>query len=173
MKFRFMLAVLALLLLPCAALAAAPTANFTVTPSTGYAPLTVTIVNVSTGAPTDLNYSFGDGSANSTSTLGFTHTFQSAGTYTITLFANNSDGNSTKVNTVTVNTLSGLTVVPNVGSVYNLKTYSTTSPNVTISSTTGGLYNSVSNVITSGYTLASLAILALAAAAILRYLGYF
>ena len=172
MKLRFILMVLALLLLPSAALAVAPVANFTVTPSTGYAPLTVTIVNVSTGAPTDLNYSFNDGSANGTSGLGFTHTYTTAGTYTIALSANNSDGRSTLTRTVTVSVLPPMTVTPTIGSVYNLKTYSTTSPNVTISSTSGGLYTSVQSSIASGYVLLSMGLVTLGAAAILRYLGY-
>jgi PKD repeat protein len=84
----------------------APTANFSLTPSTGLAPLSVAFTDTSTGTPTSWAWNFGD-AATSTS-QNPSHSFTSAGLYTVTLTATNSGGSTNHSATVTV------TVVPPV-----------------------------------------------------------
>jgi PKD repeat protein len=83
-----------------------PVANFTATPSTGTAPLSVQFNDTSAGglaAPTSWLWNFGDGTQGST-VQNATHTFTAAGTYTVTLQTRNGAGVSTPVTgTVTVN----------------------------------------------------------------------
>jgi PKD repeat protein len=74
-----------------------PTANFTGTPTSGLAPLTVAFTDSSTGNPTSWSWNFGD---NGTSTQQSpSHTYQSAGTYTVTLTATNAGGSDTLTRT--------------------------------------------------------------------------
>ncbi len=81
----------------------APVADFTGTPTTGDAPLTVAFNDVSSGAVTSWAWNFGDAG---TSTLqNPSHTYTAVGTYTVTLTATGpggSDGN-TKLNYITAN----------------------------------------------------------------------
>lgn len=81
-----------------------PTANFSFTPLTGGAPLTVTFINNSVNASSYL-WNFGDGSAASTA-IAPNHIYQTSGNYTISLTATNQYGTNqiTKVITVTVAT---------------------------------------------------------------------
>ena len=77
-------------------------ADFSATPLSGTAPLTVTFTNQSTGDYTDLMWNFGDGI---TSTLiNPTHTYGLAGAYTVTLQASGLGGTAgiTRPNTITV-----------------------------------------------------------------------
>jgi len=68
-------------------------AGFNATPITGWLPLTVTFTNQSIGDYTDLFWDFGD---SVTSTLDHpTHTYTTAGSYTVTLTANGPGGTST------------------------------------------------------------------------------
>jgi len=69
-----------------------PVAAFTVSQTSGTAPVTVTFTDRSTNTPTGWLWNFGDGS---TSTVrNPTHTFSSAGSFTTTLVASNSAGSS-------------------------------------------------------------------------------
>jgi len=85
-----------------------PTVDFTASPTSGNAPLTVTFTDLSKpgdGASiTSRLWNLGDGT---TSTLqNPTHTYQAAGSYTVTLTVTNNFGNSkteTKTNYITVN----------------------------------------------------------------------
>ena len=80
-----------------------PTANFTGSPTSGTAPLSVSFTDSSTGGPTSWSWSFGDGG---TSTQQHpNHTYQSSGTYTVTLTASNAGGPDTltRTNYITVN----------------------------------------------------------------------
>jgi PKD repeat protein len=71
----------------------APVASFTGTPTTGTAPLAVTFTDTSTNTPTSWLWNFGDGS---TSTLqNPSHTYMSAGTYSVSLNAANAGGSNT------------------------------------------------------------------------------
>lgn len=89
-------------------LPSSPTADFTASPTSGFASLTVVFTDLSKpgdGATiTGRLWNFGD---NTTSTeQNPTHTYQAAGTYTVTLTVTNSFGNSkteTKTNYITVN----------------------------------------------------------------------
>ena len=77
-----------------------PTANFSFTPLTGAAPLSVTFVNTSVNAAT-YSWSFGDNTALSTA-IAPTHIYQTSGNYTITLTAANQYGSSAISKNVTV-----------------------------------------------------------------------
>ena len=79
-----------------------PVANFAGAPTSGGAPLNVTFTDQSTGSPTGWSWVFGDGG---TSTLkNPTHTYASAGSYTVTLTATNGCGSDpeTKTDYITV-----------------------------------------------------------------------
>jgi PKD repeat protein len=81
---------------------AAPVANFTGTPTSGSAPLTVNFTNSSTGSITSYAWDFGD---TGTSTLvSPSHVYSSAGTYTVSLTVTGPGGSDTltRTNYVTV-----------------------------------------------------------------------
>ncbi len=89
----------------------APVAAFTGTPTSGVAPLTVNFTDQSTGPPTSWSWTFGDGG---TSTLqNPSHTYTTAGTYTVSLTATNSVGsdNETKTNYITATEPSAWTTI--------------------------------------------------------------
>jgi PKD repeat protein len=83
---------------------AIPVADFTYTPTTGNAPLTVQFIDTSTHLPTAWLWTFGDGT---TSTWKHpTHTYTAPGTYTVTLRATNERGfDDSSGKTVTVTAL--------------------------------------------------------------------
>jgi len=68
----------------------APVANFTATPTSGAAPLTVQFTDASTNTPTSWAWTFGDGVTSTTQNP--SHEYTAAGTYTVTLTATNSAG---------------------------------------------------------------------------------
>jgi len=73
----------------------APTAVFKATVTSGYAPLTVQFVDVSSNSPNSWVWSFGDGS---TSTLqNPVHTYTLPGTFAVTLTASNVMGSNTQI----------------------------------------------------------------------------
>ncbi len=72
------------------------TADFTGTPTTGTAPLTVQFTDKSTGSPTMWSWNFGDNSTEMVANP--SHTYAAPGTYTVTLTASSqTGGSSTKV----------------------------------------------------------------------------
>jgi PKD repeat protein len=75
----------------------APVANFTGTPTTGPAPLTVLFTDTSTNAPMTWNWTFGDG--NSSILQNPSHTYTVAGTYSVTLTVSNAGGSNTTLKT--------------------------------------------------------------------------
>lgn len=77
-----------------------PVASFTMSPSTGVAPLTVAFTDTSTGSPTTRSWDFGDGGTSTATNP--THQFVSPGTYTVTLTVTNTSGTSTTTQTVDV-----------------------------------------------------------------------
>ncbi|MFA5247978.1 MAG: PKD domain-containing protein [Patescibacteria group bacterium] len=84
----------------------APVASFTGTPTSGYMPLAVQFTDTSQNYPTTWNWSFGD-SGTSTS-QNPTHTYTTAGTYSIRLNVTNNWGNSS----ITMSNYVSVTVPP-------------------------------------------------------------
>jgi PKD repeat protein len=80
-----------------------PTADFSGTPTSGTAPLTVSFTDLSTGNPTSWSWDFGDGGSSTAQNPNYT--YDNAGTYTVTLTVSNADGSDTMVRTnyITVN----------------------------------------------------------------------
>ena len=81
----------------------APVAAFTGSPTSGDAPLTVSFTDQSTNNPTSWSWDFGDGSTSTEQNP--SHTYNDAGTYTVSLDVSNSCGsdNETKTDYITVN----------------------------------------------------------------------
>lgn len=81
---------------------AAPVADFTGSPTSGFAPLTVNFTDLSTGSPTEWDWDFGDGG---TSNEQFPiYTYNDTGTYTVFLTVTNASGSDgeTKTDYITV-----------------------------------------------------------------------
>lgn len=81
-----------------------PVADFSGTPTTGSAPLTVSFSDLSSNSPTSWSWDFGDGGTSTQQNPGYT--YNAAGTYTVSLTATNVSGSDiiTKVGYITVNT---------------------------------------------------------------------
>jgi PKD repeat protein len=81
-------------------------ANFSGTPTSGVAPLSVTFTDSSSGSPAAWNWSFGDGTVSSTQNP--THSYTNAGTYSVRLDVTNPDGTTylTKSNYISVSGVS-------------------------------------------------------------------
>ena len=75
----------------------APTANFTATPTNGTAPLTVNFTDTSAGSPIFWNWNFGDSSTSAFENP--SHTYTTAGVYTVQLIASNGVASSTNSKT--------------------------------------------------------------------------
>lgn len=97
-----------------------PTADFTGVPLTGTAPHTVQFTDNSAYATT-WTWDFGDGSAVSNA-QNPSHTYTSAGVYTVTLTAANSFGSDTKVRTGYITVASSGSCVPGLHAVYYANT---------------------------------------------------
>ncbi len=84
-----------------------PVANFVGSPTSGDAPLTVSFTDQSTNNPTSWSWDFGDGGTSTAQNP--SHTYNSAGTYTVKLTATNDCGSDTqtKVDYITVTEPSG------------------------------------------------------------------
>jgi PKD repeat protein len=83
----------------------APVAGFVLTPTNGIRPLAVTFTNISTGTITNLLWNFGDGqTTNMAAGAVVAHTYQTNGTFTVSLVASGSGGSNTntQLNSVTV-----------------------------------------------------------------------
>jgi PKD repeat protein len=78
---------------------AKPTAAFTGTPTSGYAPFAVTLTNQSTGTPSPASWLWDFGDGNTSTEQNPTHTYNAAGDYTVQLTATNTCGNSTATQT--------------------------------------------------------------------------
>ncbi|MGF7117585.1 PKD domain-containing protein [Methanobacterium oryzae] len=76
---------------------AAPTANFSSTPTSGSLPLNVQFTDNSTGSQNSYLWDFGDGTTSTEQNP--THTYTTAGTYTVKLTVTNLAGNSTVTKT--------------------------------------------------------------------------
>jgi PKD repeat protein len=87
---------------------AKPVAAFAANITSGTAPLTVVFTDSSTNTPTAWYWSFGDGSTSSAQNV--THTYESTGSYAVTLTATNDEGSNTttKSGFITVNKAIGI-----------------------------------------------------------------
>jgi PKD repeat protein len=87
-----------------------PVADFSGSPNSGYAPLTVDFTDLSTGAPTSWSWDFGDGGTSTAQNPSYT--YNSPGTYTVALTAANAYGSDgeTKTGYITVNEMTGTAV---------------------------------------------------------------
>ncbi len=83
---------------------AAPIANFTGTPTSGAAPLTVVFTDSSTNTPNAWSWTFGDGNVTNATVQNPVHTYLTRGNYTVSLTASNAGGSDTitRVNYITV-----------------------------------------------------------------------
>ncbi len=81
---------------------APPVANFAGSPASGSYPLTVNFTDLSTGAPTSWSWNFGDGGTSTAQNP--SHTYNSIGTYTVSMTATNAYGSDpeTKTGYITV-----------------------------------------------------------------------
>lgn len=70
-----------------------PVADFTASPTSGFAPLTVVFTNTSTGYYTSSLWNFGDSQTSTLKNPG--HTYEAAGTFTVTLTVSGSGGMDT------------------------------------------------------------------------------
>jgi len=75
----------------------APTADFTATPLSGTAPLTVTFADISVDRPTSWAWDFGDGATSTEQNP--THTYAAGGNYSVSLTATNPQGSNSVVKT--------------------------------------------------------------------------
>lgn len=91
----------------------APTANFSGTPLTGLAPLTVTFTDLTTGTPTSWGWDFGDGTYAYVQNP--SHEF-AVGTNTITLYATNAQGYSSYTRNAYIAATNAPAAPPVVGS---------------------------------------------------------
>jgi len=76
---------------------AQPSADFTGSPTSGCKPLNVNFIDCSTGNPTSWNWNFGDGGTSPQQNP--SHTYQNAGTYTVSLTVSNQCGSDTETKT--------------------------------------------------------------------------
>lgn len=102
-----------------------PVAGFTADPTSGTAPLTVNFTDQSTNSPTSWQWDFGDGASSTEQNP--VHTYNNAGTYTVTLTASNSYGSNPEVKAdyITVTNGGGGTGTftdPRDGQTYNIVT---------------------------------------------------
>jgi subtilisin family serine protease len=81
------------------------TANFSGTPTTGAAPLTVNFTDLSTGSPTSWSWNFGDGGTSTAQNP--SHAYAAAGTYNVTLTATNACGSDPEVKNAYVTVTGG------------------------------------------------------------------
>ena len=83
-----------------------PVANFTATPTNGIRPLAVTFTDTSSGSITNLLWNFGDGqTTNTAASAVVAHTYQTNGTYTVSLKASGAGGSNTNTQTGLVTVL--------------------------------------------------------------------
>lgn len=76
-----------------------PVAIFSASPTNGLAPLLVTFTDSSTGVITNRSWNFGDGSTTNTTATSLAHTYQNAGTNTVTLTVSGPAGSGSNTRT--------------------------------------------------------------------------
>jgi subtilisin family serine protease len=83
----------------------APVANFSGTPTSGTAPLTVNFTDLSTNSPTSWSWTFGDGGTSTAQNP--SRVYAAAGSYTVTLTATNAAGSDGETKTGYITVTSG------------------------------------------------------------------
>jgi len=73
----------------------APAVDFSASPTSGMAPLTVTFQNLISGSYTSCSWTYGDGQTSTTCAESHTHIYAAAGTYTVKLTATGPGGSDT------------------------------------------------------------------------------
>ena len=91
--FWILLVLVTVVFLISPVVAAVPVASFISNVSSGTIPLTVQFMDISLNTPTSWTWLFGDGGISSSQDP--THTYTTAGTYTVTLIATNTAGSNT------------------------------------------------------------------------------
>jgi PKD repeat protein len=162
-----------------------PTANFIPARTYGYVAFAARFTDTSTNLPTSWNWNFGD--SGTSTERNPTHTYTHSGVYDVTLTVLNAVGSSTKtipqcitVDEMPTNTAAEVKVPQGMSVLGSFSPQSASEPARTYISNTAGLnisthsdlWNAVQANVSSGYALASLMVLALAAAAILKYMGF-
>jgi len=103
---------------PTSPTTAAPVSSFTATPTSGVAPLLVTLADTSTGTVANRTWDFGDGTASTAQNA--IKTYNVSGVYTVKLTVDNAGGKSTTSKTITVTTAlptANFTAIPTSGTV--------------------------------------------------------
>lgn len=91
---------------------AMPVANFTATPRSGIAPLTVRFTDASTNAPMNWSWNFGDGDATNSTVQNPLHTYATAGNYSVNLTVTNVGGSNTSMRTNYITVMPSSTALP-------------------------------------------------------------
>jgi len=126
----------------------APVADFSGTPTTGYAPLTVDFTDLSTNA-TSWSWDFGDGVGTSTQ-QNPSYTYNDPGTYTVSLTATNACGSdiATKIDYITVDSAQGPT---QVFAVSDIPVIGTVSGDYTATNGSDNVYETITEVEYTGH----------------------
>jgi PKD repeat protein len=109
---------------------AAPVASFSATPTSGTAPLLVTLTDTSTGTVSTRTWDLGDGTTSTSQSVA--KTYSSAKTYTVKLTVSNAGGSSTTTKTITASAstpVANFTASPTSGVAPLPVTFSNTSTN--------------------------------------------
>lgn len=88
----------------------APVANFTATPLSGTAPLSVTFTDTSTNLPTSWAWDFENNGSTDATTQNTSHTYSANGSYTVKLTASNIGGSTSVTKTISVTSGSTVTM---------------------------------------------------------------
>jgi PKD repeat protein len=95
---------------------AAPVASFTASPTSGTAPLLVSLTDTSTGSVTSRSWTLGDGTTSTSQTV--TKTYSNPGTYAVTLTVSGSGGTTTATKSINVTSgapVAGFSATPQQG----------------------------------------------------------
>jgi PKD repeat protein len=143
-----------------------PRADFSGSPISGCAPLTVVFTDLSTGAPTSWSWDVDGGGNEDYNTQNPSHTYTSAGTYTVSLTVSNACGSDsdTKKNYITVDAKPTATASSNspicegstivlTGGPGGMTSYSWTGPNGFSSSSQNATIPNATTAMTGTYTL--------------------
>jgi hypothetical protein len=95
-----------------------PVAGFWASPTTGTAPLTVQFTDASTNAPTAWSWNFGDGRTSIAQSP--SHTYSTAGTYTVALTVTNAGGSDTETKAGYITVSAAPTPTPPPSSAHSL-----------------------------------------------------